>query len=132
MPRKSKVKPIKCKKCGATWLPNEVPTVKEWTKVAPMPDKDGNITITVMATWRCPNCGASVMGTKGKTKGEIKEEDTKSYKIEHALKSGEKIDLEQLANAIGVKFDNLLKIVPLYQKKKNIKGKIEGKYFIPE
>ena len=129
---KGKLKPIKCKKCGATWMPNEVPTNKEWTKVAPMPDKDGNVTITVMATWTCPQCGASVMGAKGKTKGEFKEEETKKYKLEEALMSGEVIDLEKLAKDTGVKIENLLKIIPMYQKKKNIKGTIKGHFFYPE
>ena len=91
MPKK--VKLIKCKKCGESWIPTDVPTKKEWPKVAPMPSADGSVTITVMATWDCPKCGKSVMGAKGKTKGEFKEEDTKKYKIEHALNSGEKLNL---------------------------------------
>ena len=71
------------------------------------------------------------MGAKGKTKGEFKEEDTKKYKIEHALNSGEKLDLEELAEEIGVKVESLKKIIPMYIKKEGIKGKIDGKYFIP-
>jgi len=129
---KKKGKPIKCKKCGETWQPTDVPTKKEWTKVAPMPDKKGNVTIVLMATWDCPNCGKSVMGAKGKTKGEVKEEDTKKYKIEHAIKSGEKQDLEKLAEEIGVSLESIEKIVPMYVKKYGIKGKIEGKFFIPK
>ena len=84
----AKMKPIKCK-CGNTWQPHEVPTNKEWNMISPMPDKDGNVTITIMATWTCPQCGKSKTGAKGKTKGEFKEEDTPKYKIEHALRSGE-------------------------------------------
>jgi len=126
----AKTKMIKCK-CGETWLPTDVPTNKEWTKVAPMPDKHGNVTIIVMATWTCPKCGKSKMGAKGKTKGEVKEEDTKKYKIEHALKSGEKQDLEKLAEEIGVSVDSLEKIIPMYVKKLGIKGKLQDKYFIP-
>ncbi|MHA2358246.1 MAG: hypothetical protein ACXABK_05715 [Candidatus Heimdallarchaeaceae archaeon] len=129
---KKKVKPIKCKKCGETWAPTEVPTKKEWPKVAPMPSADGSVTITVMATWDCPNCGKSVMGAKGKTKGEFKEEDTKKYKIEHALNPGEKLDLEKLAEDIGVSFESIQKIIPMYIKKHGIKGKIDGKFFVPQ
>ncbi|MHA1667906.1 MAG: hypothetical protein ACTSUR_04530 [Candidatus Heimdallarchaeaceae archaeon] len=128
----AKQKLIKCKGCGNTWLPTEVPTNKEWTKVAPMPDKDGNITIIVMATWSCPKCEKTVMGAKGKTKGEVKEEDTKKYKIETALKSGKKVDLELLAKDMKVKVESLEKIIPMYVKKLGLKGKIKGKYFIPE
>ncbi len=126
-----KQKKIKCKKCGTEWLPTEVPTNKQWNIVSPMPDKNGNVTITIMATWTCPNCGKSVTGALGKTKGEFKEEETPKYKIEHALLSGEIVDLQQLAEEIGYKVENLLKIVPAYQKKEGIKGKIEGTKFIP-
>ena len=126
-----KVKLIKCKNCGESWKPMDVPTKKEWPKVAPMPSADGSVTITIMATWDCPKCGKSVMGAKGKTKGEFKEEDTKKYKIEYALNSGEKLDLEKLAEEIGVQMESLKKIIPVYIKKEGIKGKIDGKYFIP-
>ncbi|MHA1303170.1 MAG: hypothetical protein ACTSQE_00920 [Candidatus Heimdallarchaeaceae archaeon] len=128
----AKQKKVKCKHCGAEWLPKEVPTKKEWNIVSPMPDKDGNVTITRMATWDCPECGKNKTGAMGKTKGEFRVEDTPKYKIEHALSSGEKIDLEQLAEEIGFKVENLKKIVPAYQKKKDIAGRIEGNMFIPE
>ncbi len=128
----AKQKPIKCKHCGETWLPNDVPTKKEWNIVSPMPDKEGNVTITRMATWDCPNCGKNKTGAKGKTKGEFKEEDTPKYKIEHALKSGEKFSIEELAEEIGFEIDNIRKIIPMYMKKENIKGEIKDDYFIPK
>ena len=127
----AKTKPIKCK-CGNTWQPLEVPTNKEWNFVSPMPDKDGNVTITRMASWTCPSCGKSKTGAKGKTKGEFKEEDTPKYKIEHAISAGEKFSISGLAEETGFDIDNIRKIIPMYQKKKNIKGKIKDDYFIPE
>ncbi|MHA1115259.1 MAG: hypothetical protein ACTSPJ_03720 [Candidatus Heimdallarchaeaceae archaeon] len=128
----AKKKKIKCKKCGAEWLPNEVETKKEWNMISPMPDKDGNVTITRMASWNCPSCGKNVAGAKGKTKGEFRVEDTPKYKIEHALDSGEEVDLEELAEEIGFKVENLIKIIPAYMKKKGLKGEIKGNKFIPK
>ena len=127
----AKMKPIKCK-CGNTWQPHEVPTNKEWNMVSPMPDKDGNVTITIMATWSCPQCGKSKTGAKGKTKGEFKEEDTPKYKIEHALRSGEKFSLQDLADDTGFDIENIRKIIPLYLKKENIKGEVKDDHFIPK
>ncbi|TFG10268.1 hypothetical protein EU534_01215 [Candidatus Heimdallarchaeota archaeon] len=126
----AKVKPIKCK-CGKTWGPLDVPTNKEWNMISPMPCKDGNVTITRMATWTCPACGKTKTGAKGKTKGEFKEEDTSKYKMEQAIKSREKFCISELAEEIGYSVESILKIIPLYQKKFNIKGKIDGDYFVP-
>ncbi len=126
----AKKKPIKCK-CGNTWLPLEVPTNKEWNFVSPMPDKDGNVTITRMASWTCPKCGKSKTGAKGKTKGEFKEEDTPKYKIEFAISSGKEFSISELAEGTGFDIDNIKKIIPMYLKKKNLKGKIDGDQFIP-
>ncbi len=122
---------IKCS-CGNEWLPNEVPTNKEWNMVSPMPDAQGNVTITIMASWSCPKCGKSKTGAKGKTKGEFKEEDTPKYKLEQALNSKQKINLAELAKETGFQIENLKKIIPPYQKKTGIKGKVEGNFFIPE
>ena len=50
-----KQKPIKCKKCDNTFEigSEEDKNIrgKEWTMVAPMPDKNGDVTITLMTTW---------------------------------------------------------------------------------
>ena len=128
----AKQKLIKCKACGEEWIPTDVPTKKEWNIVSPMPDKQGNVTITRMATWDCPSCGKNRTGAKGKTKGEFKKEDTPKYKIEHALDSGEKINLEELAEEIGFDINSIKKIIPMYQKKKNLKGEIRDNFFIPK
>lgn len=127
----AKMKPIKCK-CGNTWMPHEVPTNKEWNMISPMPDKDGNVTITIMATWTCPKCGKSKTGAKGKTKGEFKEEDTPKYKIETAITSGKEFSISKLADDTGFDIENIKKIIPMYMKKKKIKGTIQGDKFIPQ
>ena len=127
----AKMKLIKCKGCGEEWKPLDVPTKKEWMLRSPMPDKNGNLTFTTMATWDCPKCGKSRTGAKGKTKGEFKKEDTPKYKIEYALGSGEKFNVIDLAEAIGFDVESIRKIIPMYVKKKNIKGKLDGDFFIP-
>lgn len=48
---------VKCPKCGT-----EVKPLKTWQFVAPLPDADGRITITLMGSFRCPNCGYSWRG----------------------------------------------------------------------
>jgi len=53
LPRKKD--PFVCPKCGTRV---EEP-VKTWTLVSPFPDKYGRITVTVMGSFRCPNCGYS-------------------------------------------------------------------------
>ena len=127
----AKKKLIKCKNCGEEWGPLDVPTKKEWNIVSPMPDKQGNVTITRMATYDCPNCGKNRTAAKAKTKGEFKEEETPKYKIEHAISSGEKFNIADLAEEIGFDVESIKKIIPMYVKKQNIKGKIAGDFFIP-
>ncbi len=45
--------PFVCPVCGT----RVSEPVKTWTLVSPMPDKYGRITITVMGSFVCPNCG---------------------------------------------------------------------------
>ncbi len=61
MPRK---KIIKCPRCGT-----EVKEpVKTWQLVAPIPDRKGRITITIMGVFQCPNCGYRWRGVVSKIK----------------------------------------------------------------
>ncbi len=52
MARKRKKDPFVCPKCGT-----RVEPVKTWQLISPFPDKQGRITITVMGSFVCPNCG---------------------------------------------------------------------------
>ena len=82
--------------------------------------------------WTCPKCGKSKTGAKGKTKGEFKEEDTPKYKIETAITSGKEFSISKLADDTGFDIENIKKIIPMYMKKKKIKGTIQGDKFIPQ
>ncbi len=61
MPRKD---PFVCPRCGT----RVDEPVKTWTLVSPMPDKYGRITVTVMGSFTCPNCGKTWRATLKKIK----------------------------------------------------------------
>ena len=131
--KKSKIKKIVCKKCGETWLPNEVPTNKEWTKMAPMPDSEGRVTIMQMATWSCPSCGKTKMGLKGKYKDAGTTGPSKKDKlIEYIDNSGNKIALAEIATELSFSIENVEKALQAFIKRKAISGKIENDYFIKD
>ncbi|MGC9777991.1 MAG: hypothetical protein HZR80_01960 [Candidatus Heimdallarchaeota archaeon] len=133
MAKKSRVKKIVCKKCGESWLPQDVPTNKEWTKMAPMPDSEGRVTIMMMATWSCPSCGKSVMGLKGKHKDEgASSPSKKELLIEQIEKADKKISLKELATELSLSEDNLEKAINAFKKQKVISGKIEDGFFVKE
>jgi len=130
MAKKPKV--IKCKKCDNSFEigsdEDKETRNKEWTMVAPMPDKDGNVTITLMATWHCSNCGKTIRGSAGKTKGEFSGK-SKKQQIDELIEMEEDFDLEEVADAVGVKIENLEKILKVHIKK-GVKAKIEDGEFI--
>ncbi|MHA1329956.1 MAG: chromatin protein Cren7, partial [Candidatus Hodarchaeales archaeon] len=67
--RKSRKK-ISCKKCGAIIDPSINPPEKTWQLISPMPDKEGRVTLTIMGSFRCKECGASVRGSLKKIRGD--------------------------------------------------------------
>lgn len=131
----AKKKGITCKKCKTVFQVGSKEDLenrkKEWTMVAPMPDKDGNVTITMMATWNCPNCGKNITGSYGKTKGDFAGKSRKE-RIDEKLNSREQFKISDFSNEIGVDEENLGKILAIMIKKGQAKGKITGGSFIPE
>ncbi len=53
MPRRKKSEPGVCPQCGTKLRDPD----KTCTLVSPIPDKKGRITVTVMGSFTCPNCG---------------------------------------------------------------------------
>lgn len=49
--------------CGTVVEPS-----KTWQLVSPIPDSQGRITITIMGTFQCPNCGHRWKGVVSKMK----------------------------------------------------------------
>ncbi len=127
--KKPKVKPVKCKKCGYTFMPADVPTKKQWTLVSPMPDKDGNVTITIMATWDCPKCGKNITGSMGKTKGDFQGK-SKKEQVEELINAKNNFIISEAAEAIGVAEQNLTKILQKYIKDGKVNAKVDHGEFI--
>lgn len=70
-----------CPRCGAVG----VSVTKTWQLVAPLPDSQGRITVTVMASFECDSCGYKWRGvlTKMKVGGESVEiEGAKQERVE--------------------------------------------------
>jgi predicted RNA-binding Zn-ribbon protein involved in translation (DUF1610 family) len=103
MPRRGRVQePGSCPNCGAKGIKPD----KTWQTVSPLPDALGRVTITIMGSYRCPNCGYSWRGivskikaggsgveieTRGKGKKlEASEEDRRGAVIEIDLKDLER------------------------------------------
>jgi Hypothetical protein SSO0915 len=55
---------LKCPRCGS----NDIEVVKSWQLVAPIPDAQGRITVTMMGVVRCGNCGYGWKTTISKIK----------------------------------------------------------------
>ncbi|MFW9922231.1 MAG: PCI domain-containing protein [Candidatus Thorarchaeota archaeon] len=131
MPKKGKSNAISCKNCGESWSPTEVPTNKEWTKLAPMPDSEGRVTIMMMATWTCPGCGKNVMGLKGKYKDDgTSGPSKKELMMEMIEKADKKIAISEIAAELSLSVDNVEKALTAFIAQNSISGKIEGGYFI--
>ena len=52
MPRR-KEDPFTCPKCGT----RASDPAKTWTLVSPIPDRYGRVTVTIMGSFQCSNCG---------------------------------------------------------------------------
>ncbi len=128
--RKPKEKILKCKKCGFQFKPTELKPNKTWTNVSPMPDKDGNVTITQMAVWSCPECGATIRGAMGKTKGEFSGKSKKEILIDR-LNSGENVSIADVSKELGFDPRNVEKIISVMIKKGQISGEIKDGIFNP-
>ena len=68
--KKIKKKKISCKKCGCIINPTDNPPSKTWQLISPMPDKEGRVTLTIMGSFKCPDCGAAVRAAMKKIKGD--------------------------------------------------------------
>ncbi|MEX0567804.1 MAG: DeoR family transcriptional regulator [Candidatus Njordarchaeota archaeon] len=124
MPRKIK---IKCKKCGTIFnSSDELNIIKTWHMVSPMPDKNGNLTITIMASWICPQCGAKNTGkiSSIKSNSELRGK-SPSQRLIDMIQQKKTISISELANSIGMSKENVRKALEYMIKKKIINALIE-------
>ncbi|QOR94291.1 chromatin protein Cren7 [Thermosphaera chiliense] len=55
---------LKCPRCGS----NNIEVIKSWQLVAPIPDAQGRITVTMMGVVKCGSCGYKWKTTISKLK----------------------------------------------------------------
>ena len=65
MPRKKEKNPKQCPSCGTIVSEPE----KTWSLTSPLPDARGRITVTVMGSFHCPECGYRWRTVISKIKG---------------------------------------------------------------
>ncbi|MFX1519098.1 MAG: chromatin protein Cren7 [Promethearchaeota archaeon] len=127
-------KKLKCKNCNNTSFEGVTP-LKTWQMFSPLPDKDGNITITVMGSFTCPNCGKNVRGAIKKIKADQTEGSTYAKReklLETLIGATDKIDLKELSSTLDIEISTLKKVVEVYIKKGTVKGQVTANSFIPK
>lgn len=103
MPRKRETDIKNCPSCGTRIEKPE----KTWHLASPLPDAYGRITITVMASFSCPNCGTRWKGVLSKVKVGGEEVEVEGAKKTSKITSGEKdqrpgeiieLDIDEIIN----------------------------------
>lgn len=102
MPRKKR-DPYVCPRCGTRTEP-----VKTWQLVSPFPDAKGRITITVMGSFVCPNCGHRWRAVISKIKVGGEEVEVEAGQKKAALKSGEAKEEKREGEIIEIDIDDEL------------------------
>jgi len=122
---------LKCKNCGNTSFGAPL---KTWQMCSPLPDSEGNITITIMGSFECPNCGKKVRGAikKIKTNQSVEGSYSKREELLKRLESEEKIDLQELSSTLNIKINTLRKVIEVYIKKGKIRGQLTNDFFVHE
>lgn len=132
-PRKKRTKAIVCKKCDTTLNPTVTPPNKTWQLMSPMPDKQGRVTLTIMGSFRCPTCGASIKAALKKVKGdEIGSGMSKKETLVQAVSLiQEPTSIDQI-EIKGISSASVGKAIQTLIKAGSLKGKIEDNIFYPE
>ena len=133
MAKGKRKKKIACKKCGTEINPIETPPLKTWQLVSPMPDKEGRVTLTIMGSFRCPECNASVRTSIKKIKGDEMGSGTskKELLIQAVKLIKEPTPIEEIEIA-GVSSKAVGKAIETLIVQKSIEGKVENGIFHPK
>lgn len=132
-PRKKRKKEISCKKCGHVINPVETPPEKTWQLVSPMPDKEGRVTLTVMGSFHCPMCNASVRASLKKIRGdEIGSGKSKKDLLIQAVNLvQEATPIDQIEIA-GISAAAVSKAIKTLINQGKLNGRIEDEIFYPQ
>jgi len=134
MPKKDKNTIVcKNKSCGLTFSKQEVSPTKTWNLVSPLPDKEGRLTITIMGTYPCPNCGRRNTSVVTKFKDvEEGEKKSKREQLIELLESEDQVILAEIALKFGYSEVTVKKAVETLIKQGRIHGRIEDDTFISQ
>lgn len=132
--RKVKEKKIMCKKCSTVIDPVKTPPKKTWQLVSPMPDKNGNVTLTMMGSFTCPNpdCGKSVLAAMAKIKGdEFAGKSKHELLMDFLANLEDKAHFDEIAKVVGIGPGKIDKALKALINRGKITGKLEGDYYVP-
>ncbi len=129
---KKRKKKILCKKCGYVLNPIETPPEKTWQLISPMPDKDGRVTLTIMGSFHCPTCNASVRASLKKIRGdEIGSGKSKKELLIQAVNLVEEAtNIDQIEIA-GISAAAVGKAIQTLINQGELKGRVESGIFYP-
>lgn len=136
--KKAKTKKIVCKNCGTVVNPAENPPSKTWNLISPMPDKDGNVTLTIMGSFTCsnPDCGKNIKAAVQKIKGDDVALGAKFKKNELLLGalrgSIEKTPLDSIASVVGLQVEKVEKAILMLIKSGKVTGIVKDGLYYPE
>ena len=132
-PRQKRKKKISCKKCGHIINPVETPPEKTWQLISPMPDKEGRVTLTIMGSFHCPMCNASVRASLKKVRGdEIGSGKSKKELLIQAVNLvQEPTPIDQI-EITGISAAAVGKAISTLISQGKLNGKVEGGIFHPQ
>ena len=132
-PRKKRKKEISCKKCGHVINPVETPPEKTWQLVSPMPDKEGRVTLTVMGSFHCPMCNASVRASLKKIRGdEIGSGKSKKELLIQAVNLVQEATPIAQIEIAGISAAAVSKAIKTLINQGKLNGRIEDEIFYPQ
>ncbi|MHA2243726.1 MAG: chromatin protein Cren7 [Candidatus Hodarchaeales archaeon] len=132
-PRKKRKKEISCKKCGHVIDPVETPPEKTWQLVSPMPDKEGRVTLTVMGSFHCPMCNASVRASLKKIRGdEIGSGKSKKELLIQAVNLVQEATPIAQIEIAGISAAAVNKAIKTLINQGKLNGRVEDEIFYPQ